>query len=151
PSSMPYEFPYAGKSWPVNRLLIPNRHACPVFGYRVCRMRVMFLFLACCLWLVQTANALPVAFGQKEDEFLPVAQAFSLHVERPDTGGVVLSWEIAPGYYLYQERLRFVGLPAGSEPELPPGQPYHDEYFGDSQIYRDRLEIVIPDADIASL
>lgn len=114
-------------------------------------MRRVFLFLVCCLGFVQLASASPFTLGQKQDDFLPVDQAFSLHVERPDRGGAVLRWDIAPGYYLYQERLRFVGLPAGSEPVLPPGQPYHDEYFGDSQIYRGSLEVVIPTADVATL
>lgn len=113
-------------------------------------MRATFFYLACCLWLAQ-ASASPFALGPKQEDFLPVDQAFSLHVERSKTGETSLRWDIAPGYYLYQERLRFVGLPAGSEPVIPPGQPYHDEYFGDSQIYRDNLEVVIPDAGVASL
>jgi thiol:disulfide interchange protein DsbD len=114
-------------------------------------MRAIVLFMACCLWLVQLANASPFTLGQKQEEFLPVDQAFSLQVERLDTGAAVLSWDIAPGYYLYQERLRFVGLAAGSEPLLPSGQPYHDDYFGDSQIYRGSLEVVIPDANVGTL
>jgi thioredoxin:protein disulfide reductase len=114
-------------------------------------MRAIVLFMACCLWLVQLANASPLTLGQKPAEFLPVDQAFSLQVERLDTGAAVLRWDIAPGYYLYQERLRFVGLPAGSEPLLPSGQPYHDDYFGDSQIYRGSLQVVIPDASVGTL
>ena len=114
-------------------------------------MRALFIFLACCLWSVQLANASPFTFGQKQQDFLPVDEAFTLHVEQPDAGGVVLRWDIAPGYYLYQERLRFAGLPPGNEPQLPPGEPYHDEYFGDSRIYRDSLEVQLPDADLASL
>ncbi|MFZ3206038.1 MAG: protein-disulfide reductase DsbD [Pseudomonas sp.] len=114
-------------------------------------MRAIVLFMACCLWLVQLANASPFTLGQKQEEFLPVDQAFSLQVERADTGAAVLRWDIAPGYYLYQERLRFVGLPADSEPLLPSGQPYHDDYFGASQIYRGSLKVVIPDADVGTL
>ncbi|AYK22645.1 MULTISPECIES: protein-disulfide reductase DsbD [Pseudomonadaceae] len=114
-------------------------------------MRALFIFLACCLWSVQLANASPFTFGQKQQDFLPVDEAFTLHVEQPDAGGVVLRWDIAPGYYLYQERLRFAGLAPGTEPQLPPGEPYHDEYFGDSRIYRDSLEVQLPDANIASL
>lgn len=114
-------------------------------------MRAIFLFMAFCLWLVQLANASPFTPGQKQEEFLPVDQAFSLQVERLDSGASVLHWDIAPGYYLYQERLQFVGLTAGSELVLPSGQPYHDEYFGDSQIYRGSLEVVIPDANVGTL
>lgn len=114
-------------------------------------MRALFIFLACCLWTAQLANAAPFTFGQKQQDFLPVDEAFTLHVEQPDAGGAVLRWDIAPGYYLYKERLRFAGLPPGDEPQLPPGEPYYDEYFGDSRIYRDSLEVQLPDADIASL
>lgn len=114
-------------------------------------MRALFIFLACCLWSVQLANASPFTFGQTQQDFLPVDEAFTLHVEQPDAGGAVLRWDIAPGYYLYKERLRFAGLPPGNEPQLPPGEPYHDEYFGDSRIYRDSLEVQLPDADLASL
>jgi len=114
-------------------------------------MRALFIFLACCLWSVQLANASPFTFGQKQQDFLPVDEAFTLHVEQPDAGGAVLRWDIAPGYYLYKERLRFAGLPPGNEPQLPPGEPYHDEYFGDSRVYRDSLEVQLPDADLASL
>src|SRR5690606_8629638 len=114
-------------------------------------MRRIILSLVCCLWFVQLASASPFTFGQQQEKFLPVEQAFSLRIERPDIGGAVLRWDIAPGYYLYQAQLRFGGLPAGSEPELPPAQPYHDEYFGDSPIYRDSLEVVIPAVDVAAL
>ncbi|WP_312702507.1 protein-disulfide reductase DsbD [Stutzerimonas nitrititolerans] len=114
-------------------------------------MRRIIFSLVCCLWFVQLASASPFTFGQQQEKFLPVDQAFSLRIERPDTGGAVLRWDIAPGYYLYQAQLRFGGLPAGSEPELPPAQPYHDEYFGDSPIYRDSLEVVISEVDVATL
>lgn len=114
-------------------------------------MRAVLFSLACCLWLVQLASAAPFALGQKQETFLPVDQAFSLRVERPASGGVVLRWDIAPGYYLYQERLRFGGLAAGNEPQLPPGEPYHDEYFGDSQVYRNSLEVTLAEPGLATL
>ncbi|MCS7722876.1 protein-disulfide reductase DsbD [Pseudomonas aeruginosa] len=114
-------------------------------------MRAIIIFLACCLWVMQLANASPFTFGQKQQDFLPVDEAFTLHVDRPDAGGALLRWDIAPGYYLYKERLRFAGLPPGSEPVLPPGEPYHDEYFGDSRIYRDSLIVEIPEEDVSTL
>ena len=64
---------------------------------------------------MQLANASPFTFGQTQQDFLPVDEAFTLHVEQPDASGVVLRWDIAPGYYLYKERLRFAGLPPGNE------------------------------------
>ncbi|MBU2013584.1 MAG: protein-disulfide reductase DsbD, partial [Gammaproteobacteria bacterium] len=43
-----------------------------------------------------------------------------------------------------QQRLQFDGLPPERQPQLPEGEPYSDEFFGDSQIYRDSLELLIP-------
>ncbi|WP_022963443.1 protein-disulfide reductase DsbD [Halopseudomonas pelagia] len=77
-------------------------------------------------------------------EFLPVEDAFELSVERAADGATQLTWRIAPGYYLYQQRLSFSGLDKDSHPTLPAGIPYSDEFFGDSQVYRDSLQLSIP-------
>ncbi|WP_339083106.1 protein-disulfide reductase DsbD [Pseudomonas sp. TMP9] len=82
--------------------------------------------------------------SSQQADFLPAEQAFDLSVEPQANGETLLRWDIAPGYYLYQHRLQFSGLSAGVEPQLPPGLPYSDEFFGDSQIYRNRLELSLP-------
>ncbi len=114
-------------------------------------MRAVLVFLVCFPAMVLLANASPFSLGPQQPEFLEVDQAFRLQVERPGNGATVLRWDIAPGYYLYRERLRFAGLAPDGAPSLPPGEPYHDEYFGDSRIYRDSLEVVIAGSDGASL
>lgn len=111
-------------------------------------MRSIFLFLAWCVWFIPLAGASSFALGQSHEDFLPVDQAFQLHVEPLDGGGALLRWDIAPGYYLYQQRLQFDGLADAQLPELPPGQPYSDEFFGESQVYRDRLEITLPPTSV---
>nr|WP_299244282.1 protein-disulfide reductase DsbD [uncultured Halomonas sp.] len=80
----------------------------------------------------------PLAAGQ---EFLPVDKAFKLHAEKQD-GEVLLRWEIAPGYYLYRKRLGIEGEPSAIAPfELRDGEIITDEYFGESEVYYDDLEV----------
>ncbi|MDO9321756.1 MAG: protein-disulfide reductase DsbD [Pseudomonas sp.] len=108
-------------------------------------------------WLLQPAQAAslsanPLLVGNAQQaEFLSVEQAFDLIIEPQANGETLLRWDIAPGYYLYQHRLQFSGLPAGVEPELPAGLPYKDEFFGDSQIYRERLEVLLPAGDTSNV
>ncbi len=61
-------------------------------------------------------------------------KAFRFTWERLDDGQVQLRWQIAPGYYLYQKRLRFDGLDPALQPQLPPGESHSDEFFGESQV-----------------
>ncbi|MBT9529933.1 MAG: thiol:disulfide interchange protein, partial [Pseudomonas sp.] len=113
-------------------------------------MRTFLLFSLMWAWLLQPVqassfSASPLLAGNSQQaDFLPAEQAFDISVEPQANGETLLRWDIAPGYYLYQHRLQFSGLPAGVKPELPPGLPYNDEFFGDSQIYRDRLELILP-------
>lgn len=102
-------------------------------------MRVLLLFLT--LLLAGPLQANP--FDVKPD-FLPVNQAFVLTHERQADGQMRLYFQIKPGYYLYQKRLKFDGLPPEQHPQLPPALNHHDEFFGDSAVYREQLELLLP-------
>ncbi|MFB4401766.1 protein-disulfide reductase DsbD [Pseudomonas inefficax] len=102
-------------------------------------MRVLLLFLT--LLLAGPLQANP--FDVKPD-FLPVNQAFVLTHDRQADGQMRLFFQIQPGYYLYQKRLKFDGLPAAQHPQLPAALNHHDEFFGDSAVYRDQLELLLP-------
>ncbi len=102
-------------------------------------MRVLLLFLT--LLLAGPLQANP--FDVKPD-FLPVDQAFVLTHDRQADGQMRLYFQIKQGYYLYQKRLKFDGLPAEQHPQLPPALNHHDEFFGDSAVYRDQLELLLP-------
>lgn len=81
------------------------------------------------------------ALLQQQPEFLPVDQAYQFDFQQRGNQ-LILSWEIADGYYLYQHR--FVADPSVAlvmPPELPAGMDYHDEFFGDVVIYRDQVSI----------
>jgi thiol:disulfide interchange protein len=64
-----------------------------------------------------------------------LTQAFVLTHDRQADGQMRLYFQIKPGYYLYQKRLKFDGLPAEQHPQLPPALNHHDEFFGDSAVY----------------
>ncbi|MGE8314363.1 MAG: protein-disulfide reductase DsbD [Pseudomonas putida] len=102
-------------------------------------MRVLLLFLT--LLLAGPLQANP--FDVKPD-FLPVDQAFVLTHDRQADGQMRLYFQIKQGYYLYQKRLKFDGLPAEQHPQLPPALNHNDEFFGDSAVYRDQLELLLP-------
>ncbi|MDF5864530.1 protein-disulfide reductase DsbD family protein [Pseudomonas aeruginosa] len=107
-------------------------------------MRVLILLLMLLLpglSQAQPGDDLFAPRGATQTDFLPVEKAFRFTWERLDDGQVQLRWQIAPGYYLYQKRLRFDGLDPALQPQLPPGESHSDEFFGESQVYRQSLEL----------
>ena len=77
--------------------------------------------------------------------FLPADEAFVLDAVGVAPGRIEARWLIAPGYYLYRHRLSFE-LADGQTPDkitIPDGAPYHDEHFGEVEIYRDELRVVL--------
>ena len=105
--------------------------------------------LAAALLSVSAAAAdglLPKKSGQPE--FLPVDQAFVLGPLELDHGRLEANWQIAKGYYLYRDRLKFrLVSPAGAKlgaPQLPAGERHEDEHFGTQVIYRATLTADLP-------
>ncbi|MCO2144388.1 protein-disulfide reductase DsbD [Pseudomonas aeruginosa] len=117
-------------------------------------MRVLILLLMLLLpglSQAQPGDDLFAPRGATQTDFLPVEKAFRFTWERLDDGQVQLRWQIAPGYYLYQKRLRFDGLDPALQPQLPPGESHSDEFFGESQVYRQSLELTLPAAAAGQL
>ncbi|MGB9088777.1 MAG: protein-disulfide reductase DsbD domain-containing protein, partial [Pseudomonas farsensis] len=102
-------------------------------------MRVFLILLT--LLLAGPLQANP--FAVKPD-FLPVEQAFVLTHDRLPDGQLRLFFQIQQGYYLYQKRLKFDGIEPSQQPQLPEAENHHDEFFGDSGVYRQQLELLIP-------
>lgn len=103
-------------------------------------MRYLFTFLLVFFaGLIQAAPGNP--FETKPD-FLPVGKAFTFTSERLESGETQLYWQIADGYYLYQQRMKFEEL--AEKPVLPQGEAHSDEFFGEQQVYRQGLEVKIP-------
>lgn len=78
---------------------------------------------------------------------LPGNQAFALTSELVNAHQIVLTWQIAPGYYLYQDRLKVQALntsKAAIAPiTLPAGHEKSDAIRGKYQAYSDRLVIPV--------
>ncbi|MCM8561541.1 protein-disulfide reductase DsbD [Pseudomonas shahriarae] len=104
-------------------------------------MRHLFIFL-----LVLFTGLAQAAPGnnpfETKAEFLPVGKAFTFTSERLASGETQLYWQIADGYYLYQQRMKFEGL--AEQPVLPQGEAHSDEFFGEQQVYRQGLEVKLP-------
>ncbi|WP_421556832.1 protein-disulfide reductase DsbD [Pseudomonas kitaguniensis] len=103
-------------------------------------MRYLFTFLL--VVFAGFAQAAPGNPFETKPEFLPVGKAFTFTSERLESGETQLYWQIADGYYLYQQRMKFDGL--AEKPVLPQGEAHSDEFFGEQQVYRQGLEVKIP-------
>ena len=80
------------------------------------------------------------------EDFLPPEQAFKLTARIADERHVELSFEVAPGYYLYGEQFKFsaVGATLGAS-QLPRGHVKFDENFQRNvQTHRGLVQIVVP-------
>ncbi|MCC5793949.1 MAG: protein-disulfide reductase DsbD [Chromatiales bacterium] len=81
-----------------------------------------------------------------QPEVLRPEAAFRFTAE-PAGDAVLLRWTIEPEHYMYRDRM---GLESRSpsvrlgEPELSPGIPYEDEWFGKMEIYRDTAQVRVP-------
>ncbi len=84
---------------------------------------------------------------QAADVFLEPEQAFRLSAQAKDERTVEVRFDVAPGYYLYRERLS-VQAPNGvtlGEPVIPPGKVKFDENFQkDVETYHGGLSFTVP-------
>ncbi|AAZ98743.1 thiol:disulfide interchange protein DsbD [Thiobacillus denitrificans ATCC 25259] len=96
-------------------------------------------------WSVVILVLLWAVPAHAEQSFLPVEEAFRLGVSEEGDGQVRLNWVISEGYYLYRKQVKVEGEPAGSVEavSLPPGVVKNDEYFGPSEVYHDRLAVLV--------
>jgi thiol:disulfide interchange protein DsbD len=81
-----------------------------------------------------------------DDDFLPVRSAYKVATSAaPDE--LVVRFDIAPGYYLYRDRLGFESATPGvtlGTASLPVGLDHEDEFFGKQVIYRDNAQVGVP-------
>ncbi|TKJ70273.1 thiol:disulfide interchange protein [Pseudomonas sp. CFBP13509] len=103
-------------------------------------MRHLFTFLL--VLFAGFAQAAPGNPFETKADFLPVGKAFTFTSERLESGETQLYWQIADGYYLYKQRMKFDGL--AEKPVLPQGEAHSDEFFGEQEVYRQGLEVKIP-------
>ncbi len=104
------------------------------------------LLLGLCPGLV-AAEGLSLSNDHAGGNLLKADQAFRLVAAERQGQSLRISWDIAPGYYLYRKRISVQVLaPAGARlgaPELPKGEVVHDEYQGSAEIYHGSLQAAL--------
>lgn len=130
----------------------PHRgHPDPQAQRRLRRGYAAALLLALLPAVVSAAPAADVwAPAPKKSSILPVDQAFRLLPLRDAQNQVHVEWDIAPGCYLYRDRLRFTALDAAGhelgstlDAQLPQGEWHDDALLGRVQIYRTALQATL--------
>ncbi len=85
----------------------------------------------------------PKPDGDQGDALLRADQAFQMMPAQHEGHGVKLEWVIAPGYFMYRNRIHADIVEAGgTHPvalQLPAAQPYNEAGMGIVHIYRNDL------------
>jgi thiol:disulfide interchange protein DsbD len=88
---------------------------------------------------------LETGFGN--GEFLPVDEAFRPMLTALDGNTVEFSIQVAPGYYLYKDKIAAATASDRvqlGKLDLPPGKMKHDQYFGDMEVYQEDVFATLP-------
>ena len=94
------------------------------------------------LWLALAAPPAPAASPQ---DLLEPEKAFRFSARALDGNAVEVRFAIADGYYLYRERFKFAAENARlGKPEYPAGERKKDQFFGDTETYRNAVRIRVP-------
>ncbi|MFD3242365.1 protein-disulfide reductase DsbD [Rahnella perminowiae] len=105
-------------------------------------LRIFFLLCSLCLLPFQANASL---FGKPATaQFVPVDQAFSFDFQQQGHD-LKLNWQIRDGYYLYRSKIELEPKNARLAAFLmPKGRDHHDEFFGDSEVYENALNLTVP-------
>lgn len=103
--------------------------------------------LFCCFVLIlaffTTAQA---AFFDSPPDLLDPEKAFRISARVLDPQTAEVEFQIAKGYYMYRDRFRFSTATGKllAEVDLPHGKLKRDEFFGETQVFRDLVKIKVP-------
>ena len=107
----------------------------------------------CSVWRRWLAALSLLALGSAQlalaaDDFLAPQDAFKLSVQATDAQHIAMRFVIAPGYYLYHEKLNIETQPAAlpvGELQIPQGKTKFDETFKkEVEYFRDEVTMVLP-------
>ncbi len=104
----------------------------------VTRLNFIYLLWLCCLQPL-------IAIAQPA--LLPPDAAFKVTASATSAQQVQVSWQIAQGYYLYQQKFKLQSQTAAVQLDtfsFPPAQSKQDENFGNMLIYRENITLNIP-------
>ena len=108
-------------------------------------LRPLILLLCLLASLAQAAPAGRELFvADSEPKVLEPDEAFALKVEAIDARTLTAHFTIAPGHYLYRERISFKlkdgGTTTVANVELPPGEPKQDPNFGEMLVFHNSFD-----------
>jgi thiol:disulfide interchange protein DsbD len=96
----------------------------------------------------QAINSLANSVGQDANDVLPPDQAYVYSLTAAGPATLLAHWDVQPGYYLYQDKLKFkIVKPAGIELgriRLPQGKVHEDQFFGKQTIYPESFGVDLP-------
>ena len=98
-------------------------------------------------WLIALIFSLAGLAHAAEPEILDPAIAFKFAAKAVSDSSLEITYDIAPGYYLYREKFAFASESADvklSAAQIPNGKVKQDEFFGRIETLRDKVRIVIP-------
>ncbi|MFQ5546540.1 MAG: protein-disulfide reductase DsbD domain-containing protein, partial [Acidiferrobacterales bacterium] len=109
------------------------------------------LLLAAPLWANHTDDSrsefAPAELLASPDELLPPDEAFSLSARTIDATNLEARWDIADGYYMYQNRFKFEAQDTGAAlglPDFPVGKMKSDPLFGEVETYTEQVVVRLP-------
>lgn len=86
-------------------------------------------------------SSLSQAFISNQQDFLPVEEAFRFE-QLDDVEPSVLVWQIAADHYLYRDKLGITDANGNAVTiDYPEGIEHFDEFFGETQVYRQFLQL----------
>jgi thiol:disulfide interchange protein DsbD len=89
----------------------------------------------------------PAIFALHEPELLPVDEAFKITASAKSAEEVLISWQIADGYLLYQNKFKLQSQTPDVQLgkfDFPQGKTKHDEVFGEVIVYRNAVSVPVP-------
>lgn len=98
-------------------------------------------------WLITAVVLLTGSARAAEPEILDPAIAFKFSARVVSDSSLEVTYNIAPGYYLYREKFAFASESANvtlGDAQIPNGKIKQDEFFGRIETLRDQVRILIP-------
>ncbi|HDS9361123.1 TPA: protein-disulfide reductase DsbD [Enterobacter chengduensis] len=100
-------------------------------------------FLALILLLCSTSAFAGLFDAPGRSNFIPADQAFVFDFQQ-NQHDLNLTWQVKEGYYLYRKQVSITPAQANVGPlQLPAGEWHEDEFYGKSEIYRQRLSVPV--------
>ncbi|HAS1950170.1 MAG: protein-disulfide reductase DsbD [Enterobacter asburiae] len=100
-------------------------------------------FLTLILLLCSTSAFAGLFDAPDRSNFIPADQAFVFDFQQ-NQHDLTLTWQVKEGYYLYRKQVSITPAQANvAALQLPAGEWHEDEFYGKSEIYRQRLSVPV--------